>query len=261
MIRILFGLSALFVLISCSDESTRSANSDSQSSLETQIDQYLADHPGGDLMAGAAIAVQRGDEQLLAKSYGKGNMTWNIDMPVDASFWIGSVTKQFTAVAILQLMERGQLSLDDDLTDYIEYDTQGKPVTIYQLLNHTSGLKSYTEYEAFWPMSRLAGSRDTLLRMMEPLGFDFEPGTAMIYNNSAYVMLGLIIEEVTGMTYANYLNEHIFAKAGLSTVGTKGIEDIKGPQGLGTGLDLLPGRFFSKVTTTQVVGTCKQIVY
>jgi len=216
MIRILFGLSALFVLISCSDESTRSANSDSQSSLETQIDRYLADHPGGDLMAGAAIAVQRGDEQLLAKGYGKANMTWNIDMPVDASFWIGSVTKQFTAVAILQLMERGQLSLDDDLTDYIEYDTQGKPVTIYQLLNHTSGLKSYTEYEAFWPMSRLAGPRDTLLRMMEPLGFDFEPGTAMIYNNSAYVMLGLIIEEVTGMTYADYLNEHIFAKAGLS---------------------------------------------
>ncbi len=216
MIRLLFGVFVLLVMSGCSNESTPSANSSSQSSLETKIDQYLADHPGRELMAGAAIAVQRGDELLIAKGYGKANIAWDIDMPTEASFWIGSVTKQFTAVAILQLVEQGKIALEDDLTDYIKYNTQGKPITIYQLLNHTSGLKSYTEYEAFWPMSRLAGPRDTLLRMMEPLGFDFEPGTAMIYNNSAYVMLGLIIEEVTGRSYSDYLDEHVFAKAGLS---------------------------------------------
>lgn len=216
MNRLFFGFALIALLVGCSKESGQSERTNSDTQLETQIDQYLANHPGRDLMAGAAIAVQRGEEQLVAKGYGQANMTWEIDMPADASFWIGSVTKQFTAVAILQLVEQGKISLEDDLTDYVDYDAQGKPVSIYQLLNHTSGLKSYTEYEAFWPMSRLAGPRDTLLRMMEPLGFDFEPGTAMIYNNSAYVMLGMIIEEVTGMTYADYLGEHVFAKAGLS---------------------------------------------
>jgi CubicO group peptidase (beta-lactamase class C family) len=215
MIRFLFLLCGLMFLAACSDESSGPTSSSSNGSLEAQIDHYLADHPGRELMAGAAIAVQRGDEQLFAKGYGQADMTWDINMPADASFWIGSVTKQFTAVAILQLVEQGKIALEDDFTEYIDYDTEGKPVTIYQLLNHTSGLKSYTEYEAFWPMSRLAGPRDTLLRMMEPQGFDFEPGTAMIYNNSAYVMLGMIIEKVTGMTYADYLDEHVFAKAGL----------------------------------------------
>jgi len=216
MIRIFFGFAMMVLLVGCSDESSQTAPASSDNKLEAQIDQYLANHPGRDLMAGAAVAVQRGQQQLVAKGYGQANMTWEVDMPVDAIFWIGSVTKQFTAVAILQLVEQGKISLEDDLTDYVNYDTQGKPVTIYQLLNHTSGLKSYTEYESFWPMSRLAGPRDTLLRMMEPMGFDFEPGTAMIYNNSAYIMLGMIIEKVTGMTYADYLDEHVFAKAGLA---------------------------------------------
>lgn len=128
MIRFLLGLSALFILSGCSNESTPSANSSSQSFLETQIDQYLADHPGRDLMAGAAIAVQRGEEQLIAKGYGQANMTWEIDMPADASFWIGSVTKQFTAVAILQLAEQSQISLED--------------VTIVALINTTGPVRA-----------------------------------------------------------------------------------------------------------------------
>ncbi len=126
--------------------------------------------------AGIDIAVYKNNEPLLHKGYGMADLEFDVKMPVDASFEIGSVTKQFTAAAICQLAEAGKLSLDDDITKYIKFDTHGKKVTIRNLLSHTSGIKGYTELPVFEKLSMFSYKRDTLLRLLEKEPFDFEPG-------------------------------------------------------------------------------------
>jgi len=166
-------------------------------------------------IAGLAIGVARNDTILLLKSYGYADLEFDVALPVSASFEIGSVTKQFTSVAILQLVDKGLICLEDDLNEYVEFDTKGRKITIEKLMNHTSGIKGYTELSSFRDFSVHDYPRDTLLRIVEQEEFDFEPGEAMIYNNTAYFMLGLIIEKVTGQTYEEYLQENIFSKAGM----------------------------------------------
>jgi CubicO group peptidase (beta-lactamase class C family) len=152
----------------------------------------------------------------MVKSYGFADLEYGIKLPVDASFEIGSVTKQFTAVATMQLVEQGKINLDDDFTKYIKFDTKGKKVTVRQLLNHTSGIKGYTELPMFESIAVRKYKRDTLLRLVEKEPFDFEPGEALIYNNTGFFMLGLIIEKVSGISYEEYIKKNLFEKAGMN---------------------------------------------
>lgn len=151
----------------------------------------------------------------MLKSYGFADLEYDIPTPVDASFQIGSVTKQFTTVAILQLAGAGKLSMEDDFTKYVDFDTGDRSISIQRLMDHTSGIKGYTESPEFWGMSVQQLPRDTLLRMMEDKPFDFEPGEAEIYNNTAFFILGLIIEEVSEKSYEDYVEENIFAGVGM----------------------------------------------
>lgn len=167
-------------------------------------------------IAGGAILVYQNGDMLLKKSYGYGSLELSVPMPEEAQFEIGSVTKQFTATAILKLVEAGKISLDDDFTKYLAFDTGGRTITIGQLLDHTSGIPSYTEIPAFWQLSIEQHPRDTLVRMMEGEDFLFEPGEALIYNNSAYFFLGLIIEKVSEQSYEEYLQRVIFEPLGMS---------------------------------------------
>jgi CubicO group peptidase (beta-lactamase class C family) len=143
-------------------------------------------------------------------------MEFDVKLPANASFEIGSVTKQFTGVAILQLAEQGKLSLEDDPSKYIKFDLHGKKVTIRQLLSHTSGIKGYTELPMFGNLMVHKYNRDTLMRLVEKEPFDFEPGEALIYNNTAFYMLGLIIEKVSGISYEEYVKKNLFDKAGMT---------------------------------------------
>lgn len=167
-------------------------------------------------VAGMAVGLAKGKEILLLKGYGKANLEFDVPMPADASFEIGSVTKQFTAVAIMQLVEQGKLSLEDDFTKYIPFNTQGNTISIARLLDHTSGIMGYTEARAFGEIARLALPRDTLLRLMEVEPFDFATGEAEIYNNTAFYILGLIIEKLSGQSYEEYIRENIFDKTDMS---------------------------------------------
>ncbi|MEJ0054462.1 MAG: serine hydrolase domain-containing protein [Bacteroidota bacterium] len=162
------------------------------------------------------IAIYKGDEKLLLKGYGFADLEFDVKMPPDASFEIGSVTKQFTSAAILQLVEQGKISLDDDFTKYVKFDTKGKKVTVRQLMNHTSGIKGYTELDVFETLMSHKYKRDTLLRIVEKEKFDFEPGEALIYNNTAFFILGFIIEKVSGTTYEDYVQRNLFEKAGMT---------------------------------------------
>ena len=168
-------------------------------------------------VAGLAVAVVRGADTLLMKSYGMADLEWQIPMTVDAVFEIGSVTKQFTAAAILQLRDQGKLDLDADLSQYLpEFDTQGHRIPVRRLLDHTSGMKGATEMESFGEIMTRDLPRDTLLDLIAVEPFDFAPGDALIYNNSAYILLGHIIAKVSGMSYEDYVEKELFAKLGMA---------------------------------------------
>jgi len=207
-------LLSLVVTLSFCRNSPTSSQPDAK--LEKKVDNLVQSYVDSKKAAGVAVAVYRGNEKLLLKSYGYADLELDVPMPVNASFEIGSVTKQFTAAAILQLVEQGKLSLADDLTKYIHFNTQGKKVTILQLLTHTSGIKSYTEMPMFENLAMRKYQRDTLLRIIEKEPFDFNPGEALIYNNTAFFMLGLIIEKITGITYEDYVKKNLFDKAGMN---------------------------------------------
>jgi len=183
------------------------------------LDSAAEAHVANDLVAGVSVAVVRGADTLLMKGYGLADLEWAVPTPVDgrASYEIGSMTKQFTAAAVLKLVEEGKLDLDADMTRYLpDFDTQGHAVPLRRLLDHTSGIKGYTEMRAFGEIAVRKLPRDTLVALVAAEPFEFEPGTAQIYNNSAYFLLGLIIEKVTGQEYADYVRENLFDALGMA---------------------------------------------
>lgn len=189
-----------------------------RAALVSALDSAAAAHAAHEMVAGLSVAVVRGADTLLMKGYGFADLEWDVPTPEDASasYEIGSVTKQFTAAALLTLVEEGAVDLDADVTEYLpDFDTQGRAVPVARLLDHTSGIKGYTEMRAFGRIAALPLPRDTLLRLVESEPFDFEPGTALIYNNTAYFLLGLIIEEVTGKKYEEVIQERLFGPAGM----------------------------------------------
>jgi CubicO group peptidase (beta-lactamase class C family) len=168
--------------------------------------------------AGIVAAVVKGSDTLLFEGYGRANVEWDIAMPVDAMFEIGSVTKQFTAVALLQLRDQGKLALDDEITRWLpDFDTRGHRVTLHRLLDHTSGIVGLTEMPEFGSLvmdERLP--RDSAYALIQRYPFQFEPGEAQIYNNSAFWLLGLVIEKASGMTYEDYVEKQIFEPLGMT---------------------------------------------
>ncbi len=197
--------------------STRaSAQSRSRASAVAAIDSIVATALQGGKAAGMSVGVVKGRDTLVLKGYGLADLEFDVPTPDRAVYEIGSVTKQFTSSAILLLQERGQLSLDDPITKYLpDYPTQGHAITIRRLLDHTSGIKGYTEMPEFGNFMRRHEPRDSLVALFAKKPFDFDTGDDMIYNNSAYFLVGLIIEKVSGTTYAEFVKKNLFDKAGM----------------------------------------------
>jgi CubicO group peptidase (beta-lactamase class C family) len=167
-------------------------------------------------VVGLSVAVVHGLDTLLLTGYGQADVELNVPTPPEALYDIGSVTKQFTAAAILQLRDAGKLDLDADMSRYLpDFPTQGRRISVRRLLNHTSGIKGITEIPEFGDLSRRALPRDSAIALIARQRFEFEPGEAQIYNNSAYILLGLIIEKQSGMSYEEYVENQIFAPLGM----------------------------------------------
>jgi len=169
-----------------------------------------------------AVLVSENGKVIYKKGFGMANMEWEIPIQPDTRFRIASVTKQFTATLILQLVEEGKIKLDGKITDYLpDYrkDT-GDRVTIHQLLNHTSGIPSYTGLPGFFQNeSRTPYGVKDFVKKFASGDLEFEPGTKYSYNNSAYFLLGAIIEQITGKPYARVLQERIFDPVGMKDSG------------------------------------------
>ena len=141
----------------------------------------------------------------------------NVPMQSDMVFRIGSITKQFTAVCILQLMEQGKLGLQDEITKFIpDYPTQAHKITIEHLLTHTSGIMSYTGMKNFQDIIRKDMKPEEIIDFFKNQPMEFAPGSKWNYNNSGYFLLGYIIEKVSGKTYPQYLEENIFKPLGMT---------------------------------------------
>jgi CubicO group peptidase (beta-lactamase class C family) len=165
-----------------------------------------------------AVAIAVGDSVVYARGYGEADREAQLAAAPDVVYRIGSVTKQFTAAAFLRLVEQGRIALDDPLTKYLpDYPAQGHTVTIRQLLNHTSGIKSYTGLPAWISRMEEPFTHEQMLKLFASEPFDFAPGEQWKYNNSGYYLLGMVLEQVTGRPYAEYVAETLFAPLGLAS--------------------------------------------
>ncbi|MBX9784991.1 MAG: serine hydrolase [Chitinophagaceae bacterium] len=164
---------------------------------------------------GASVIVVKKGEVLYKKGFGMADMELNVPVNADMIFRLGSITKQFTALAIMQLADKGKLSLSDLLTKYIPDYAIKEPITIEQLLNHTSGIKSYTNVDSFWAQMRTDLTPRQIIKLTEKDTLEFKPGTKWNYNNTGYVILGYIIEKVAGISYETYVQQNLFAPAGM----------------------------------------------
>lgn len=185
--------------------------------LEKQVDDYLkSEYPSDG--PGVSFLIAKDGKPIYQKAFGLANIELNVPMTPKNVFEIGSITKQFTAVAILMLEEQGKLKIEDDITKYVpDYPTKGKKITIHHLLNHTSGIKSYTSMNNFMEVVRKNLTPKELIDVFKNEPMDFEPGEKFLYNNSGYILLGHIIEVVSGQSYGDFIQKNIFDTLGMTS--------------------------------------------
>ena len=165
---------------------------------------------------GAALLVQKDGRTIIRKGYGMADLELGVPVAPDMVFRLGSITKQFTAVSILLLAQDGKLGLQDEITRFLpDYPTQGRKITVEHLLTHTSGIQSYTDMPEWLPLWRKDFTVKELIDLFKDKPMQFEPGRTWAYNNSGYILLGAIIEKVSGKTYEEFVAERIFKPLGL----------------------------------------------
>lgn len=168
-------------------------------------DAYAADLPG------AAVLVAQEGRPLLRKAYGMANLELGVPLRPEMVFRIGSVTKQFTAAAILMLLEEGKLALDDPLEKFLPgYPVHGHTITVEHLLTHTSGIQSYTGMPDFEKVMTRDMTPTEMVDFFKGQPMEFAPAKRYNYNNSGYFLLGVIIEKLAGVSYAEFLQQRIF---------------------------------------------------
>lgn len=184
--------------------------------LAAYADRLLTEtYPAGE--PGAAVLVMQDGKPVLRKGYGMANLELGVAIQPDMVFELGSITKQFTAAAILMLAERGQISLSDDVTKYLpDYPTHGRTITIEHLLTHTSGIPSYTGLPEWLPKMREDVTPQQIIDLFKDKPLEFEPGERWLYNNSGYILLGAILEKLTGKTYEDFVEQEIFKPLGMA---------------------------------------------
>lgn len=172
---------------------------------------YKATEPG------AAVIVVKDGKVIFRKGHGMANLELGVPVEPDMVFRIGSITKQFTAVAILMLVEQGKLSLNDSISKFLpDYPTQGHVITIKHLLTHTSGIKSFDNIPEWLSLWRKDFTVEELIAFFKNQPMDFAPDTRWAYSNSGYTLLGAIIEKVSGQTYEQFIQQNIFTPLGMN---------------------------------------------
>lgn len=214
MLKMLAATMSLFVLAGALD-----AAPPSKSEVARLAGRVLAENSPSDA-PGMAVLVARGDEILYRGAHGSANLELGVPLSPDQVFRIGSVTKQFAAAAVLKLAEDGKLSLDDPLAKFVPDYPGGDKVTVEMLLNHTSGIRSYTSMPGVMegPIQKDVTTAQ-LIDTFKDEKPDFAPGEGWSYNNSGYVLVGAVIEAASGQSWHAYLDEAFFKPLGMAHTG------------------------------------------
>ncbi|MCC9065743.1 serine hydrolase [Flavobacterium piscisymbiosum] len=194
----------------------------SQKELSTKLEQYMDAQFGINDFSGTVL-VSKNDSVLLKKAYGFANYEWKLKNTIDSKFSLASVSKQFTAVAILQLAEKKQLSLEDPLSKYFTGFPKGDKITLKMMLSHNSGLDM--DFDELY-LTKTDLNKDSVYTYLAKKPLLFEPGTSTAYSNIGYYLLAQIIEKVSGQSYAAYLKQNVFDKAKMYNSGVSTNDEI-----------------------------------
>lgn len=205
--KLITGL-ALFLLFNTMDAQINGFEKKIDSIIQTEFGNH--DEPGGVFM------ITKNSKNVYRKAFGKANLELNVNLTPDYVFQIGSMTKQFTAIAILMLEQQGKLNVSDPVSRYIKDYPNGDHITIHHLLTHTSGIKDFTKMKSLSSIAQKEMKPEEMVNFFKSEPVDFAPGEKFDYNNSGYVVLGYIIELVSGTSYEKFIKKNIFDKAGMS---------------------------------------------
>jgi CubicO group peptidase (beta-lactamase class C family) len=212
-VRLIFVFAPIAMLMFC-----LSPGADAQDLA--RMEQAIRSHADETKSFMGAVLVARERQVLLSRGYGSANLEWNVPNTPATKFRLGSVTKQFTATAILLLEERGKLRTDDPVKKHMpDAPPAWDRVTIFHLLTHTSGIPSFTSFPEYRSAKRVATTPENLVASFRDSPLEFAPGEKWNYSNSGYVLLGYLIEKVSGQTYEAFVQEHIFAPLGMNDSG------------------------------------------
>jgi CubicO group peptidase (beta-lactamase class C family) len=189
--------------------------------LAQQVERYLAPYVAGKNFTGAVLIAQ-GDKVLVNQGYGDADYGLQVANGADTRFHIASISKAFTAAAILMLEEKGRLRTSDKLSTYVPDFPHGDEIALLNLLTHTSGIPNVNNLPAYEQAQRFPQTTATLVALFKDKPLDFPPGTSYAYSNSNYNLLALIIERVTKESYGDFLRENIFVPLGLTNTGHDG---------------------------------------
>lgn len=165
---------------------------------------------------GGVFLIAKKGKPVYEKAFGMANLELDAKLNINSIFQIGSMTKQFTAIAILMLEEQGKLKVSDPVAKYIPSYPNGDKITIHHLLTHTSGIKDFTKMKALQDIAQEEMTPEQMVNFFKNEPVDFAPGKKFEYNNSGYVVLGYIIELASGETYEDFIKKNIFDKAGMT---------------------------------------------
>lgn len=192
------------------------------------IDQYFSDQLAGGTFSGVVL-VAHNDEMILHQAYGMADRERKVPNTDDTRFQIASVGKTITATAIMLLAARGEIDLHDPISTYLpETPKKWQDITVRQLLSHMSGITDYLSLDEFYDETHLTA--EGILRGMKKHPLDFDPGSGYAYSNTNFILLGKIIEAVSGKTFAEFLRAHIFDPLGMNSTGR---DDKNAPNAVG----------------------------
>lgn len=217
LIQLLPGLAVVaLLLVGCDGTSALSQSV----AFEKAVDEFITPYVDSRSFSGSVL-IAEGENVLISKGYGMANLEHDVPNTPQTKFRLGSITKQFTAMAVLILQEQGQLDVQDPVCDYISDCPEAwQAVTIHHLLTHTSGIPNYTGFPDFDELIVLGSTVRGTIDTFRDKPLDFAPGTAFAYSNSGYMLLGHIIEQSAGNpSYGAFVSENIFQPLNMMNSG------------------------------------------
>jgi len=212
-------LSTLFMLALSFSPPGQAAPDGNDARTSARLDQIVQSYVDDKNFTGSVL-VARDDRILLNKGYGEANREWGVPNGPDTKFRIASITKQFTAAAILVLADRGKLKVDDKIASHMpDAPPAWKDITIFHLLTHTSGIPDFTRFPNFGEIQPVPTTPAASIASFRDKPLEFTPGEHASYSSSGYILLGYLIEQISGQSYDRFLQDAIFTPLGMKDSG------------------------------------------